>query len=306
MLKKGGELKMSNVSAAMRTVGSGFFQEYTGVRRDTGQRTYDHTACTAEDESEGDNEVFYTHDDVLEDDILETLAAENDEDAIMVVQFEDSISETNQNDSELSPFYSTYQDARRRLNERVKVRGFWPVQRRGETGKSKGKVKGKGKGTFSGPGALARRIANSFCSICLQKGHWKNECPQRANQSAGAQSNSASSLAPTSFVVVEDVPTEIAHMALAEEQDTRSRKQGYNWGYGDNKRGKWDKKGFMSIVSSWSMPSGSRCLLNRAKSSQEVADSWTMLSMPARWNLQKFQSHVMRCLPPRDPSELLI
>jgi len=56
-----------------------------------------------------------------EDEILETLAAEIDEDAILVMQFEDSIADTIQSDSELSAFYSTYQDARRRLSERVKV-----------------------------------------------------------------------------------------------------------------------------------------------------------------------------------------
>ena len=40
----------------------------------------------------------------MEDDILEIMAAENDEDAILVMQFEDSISETIQNDTELSAY----------------------------------------------------------------------------------------------------------------------------------------------------------------------------------------------------------
>ena len=79
-----------------------------------------------------------------EDEILETLAAENDEDAILVMQFEDSIADTIQSDSELSAFYSTYQDARRRLSERVKVRGFWPVSKRFDMGfEKKGKANPK-------------------------------------------------------------------------------------------------------------------------------------------------------------------
>ena len=59
------------------------------------------------------------HDEMPDDELLETLAAENDEDAIMVMQFEDSIAETIQSDRELSAFYSSYKDAWRRLSERV-------------------------------------------------------------------------------------------------------------------------------------------------------------------------------------------
>lgn len=137
-------------------------------------------ALHVDDEGENEYEAYVTQDDALEDDVLEALAAENDEDAILVMQFEDSISETIESDSELSAFCSTYQDARRRLSERVKVRGFWPVNRRFDKGSGKkGPGKGKGKSQFAGPGSLAKRIANSFCRICMQKGHWKNECPQK-------------------------------------------------------------------------------------------------------------------------------
>ena len=41
-----------------------------------------------------------------------------------------------------------------------------------------GKVKGNGKSS------LANRITNSYCRICLKKGHWKNECPSRAGGSS--------------------------------------------------------------------------------------------------------------------------
>ena len=85
--KKGGELKMSEVAAAVRMLGSRFFQEFTGARREKNAKTYDHTAFAAEDEPEFENETFFSHEEVLEDEVLETLAAENDEDAFMVMQF---------------------------------------------------------------------------------------------------------------------------------------------------------------------------------------------------------------------------
>ena len=214
----GGELSMKDVTSAIRLLGSGFFQDYTGVRRDKNTKFYDHTTLHVDDETEGDHDVYAMYDDGTEDDWLETLAAENDEDAILVMQFEDSISETIQADTELSAFYSSYQDARRRLSERVKVRGFWPVSKKG-FGK-KGKGKGKGKSPFSNSGSLARRIANSFCRICMQKGHWKNECPQRPNANAATSSGSAANVAPTSVVVTDDVPHEIAHFTVVDTQDT--------------------------------------------------------------------------------------
>ena len=197
---------MESVTSAIRLLGSGFFQDYTGLKRDKNVKTYDHMAYHMDDDNEGEHETFLAHEELLEDDVLEALAAENDEDAILVMQFEDSISETIQADAELSAYYSSYQDARRRLSERVKVRGFWPVSRRFDKGRGKkGKGKGKGKFSFSGPGSLAKRIANSFCRICMQKGHWKNECPQKSNASSSQPSTNASAnVAPTSFVVTED------------------------------------------------------------------------------------------------------
>ena len=65
----------------------------------------------------------------------------------------------------------SYQEARKRLLEKSRSRGFWPSRgfKGGKKGKGKG-VKGKSKG-------LAHRIANSTCRICGQTGHWKAECP---------------------------------------------------------------------------------------------------------------------------------
>ena len=117
-----------------------------------------------------------------------------------ILHFEEAVNESIQADSELSAYYSSYQDARRRLNDRVKSRGFWPV-RKGSFEKGR---KGKGKG-FKAKAAsnLARRIANSTCRLCGKRGHWKDECPQKQTSNA---SGSTSSIAPTSYVVTEEVP----------------------------------------------------------------------------------------------------
>eukprot|EP00435_Cladocopium_sp_Y103_P029874 s473_g7.t1 len=217
--EQGKQLTMESVTSAIRLLGSGFFQEYTGGRREKGAKTYDHTAFHADEEWETEHDTYVTQEDYPDDDILETLAAENDEDAILVMQFEDSIAETIQSDSEPSAYYSTYQDARRRLSEHVKVRGFWPVSKRFDKGGKKGKGKSKGKNPFSGPGSLARRIANSFCRICMQKGHWKNERPQR-QQATGSQNTAGTATSiPTSFVVADEVSSEFAHLAVDDSQD---------------------------------------------------------------------------------------
>ena len=210
--ESGGVLNMTKVESAVRMLGSGFFQEFTSGRKDKALKTYDHTAFNVEEENEEDPDLaFWTSDEILDDDLIETLAAENDEDAMAILQFEEAVNESIQSDSELSAYYSSYQDARRRLNDRAKSRGFWPV-RKGSFEKGR---KGKGKG-FKGKAAsnLARRIANSTCRLCGKRGHWKDECPQKQSSNA---SGSASSIAPTSYVVAEEIPECLSTVLLSDE-----------------------------------------------------------------------------------------
>ena len=132
--EQGNALTVKGVEAAVRMIGSGFFQDMIGGKRDKNQKTYDHTAFTAEELHEGpwetDGDVFWTSDDaILDDATLESMAAGDDEDAALVLQFEDAISEVVQSDKELCAFYSSYQDARKRLSEKVRFRGFWSVKK---------------------------------------------------------------------------------------------------------------------------------------------------------------------------------
>ena len=222
--ESGGVLDVKRVTAAIRMLGSGFFQELTGNRRDRTLKTYDHHAFNMDEEiesTEGEHSFWTTTEDFLDDNLLEVLAAEDDEDALMVLQFEDTIAETVQSDNELSAFFSSYQEARKRLSEKTRFRGFWGVSRKGD-GKGAGKkgksMKGKGKG------GLERRIANSYCRICWKKGHWKNECPMKpgSNSSSSTSSNAPSTI-PTSYVTVEDIPAEMMQLesidvSLSEQQ----------------------------------------------------------------------------------------
>lgn len=210
--ESGGVLDMKKVEAAVRMLGSGFFQELTFGKKDKSLKTYDHTAFNVEDDYDEDvDAAFWVNEDTLDEDMIDTLASENDEDAMTIVQFEEAVQETIQSDADLCAYYSSYQEARKRLSDRVKSRGFWPVKKgsfdKGRKGKGKG---GKGKAALN----LARRIAGSNCRLCGKRGHWKDECPMKqSNTSTGA----ASSIAPTSFVVAEDVPECISSLPLSEE-----------------------------------------------------------------------------------------
>ena len=161
-----------------------------------------------------------TMEESYDDEMLEALAADQDDDAAMVLQFEDALMETIAADQELSTYFSSYQDARRRLAERGKVRGFWPVRKTFDKGKKGGKSKGKGRGGQS----LASRIANSYCRICFKRGHWKDECPQNPNRSSQSSSSNPT-VVPTSFASAHDLPPEIAHLPFEAQVSWKSNEE---------------------------------------------------------------------------------
>ena len=209
--ESGANLTVKSVEAAIRMIGSGFFQDMIGNKRDKSLKTYDHTAFSLEETAEtpwdADGDVFWASDETLDDATLEALAAEDDEDAALVLQFEDAVSDLVQNDNELGAYYSTYQDARKRLSEKFRFRGFWSVKKGEKGGGKKGKGKGKSKAS------LATRIANSYCRLCMKKGHWKNECPNKGT--SGGSSNA--STVPTSFVTASEVPAEVQSLDVSED-----------------------------------------------------------------------------------------
>ena len=186
--ENGGVLTMQKVTAAIRLLGAGFFQDYTGAKK-TKLKTYDQTAFVAEDDGDAEQETYYTQDEENEDELLDQLAHEGDEDAILVTEYEAALGDTVQDDRELAVAFTAYQDARRRLSEKFRNRGFWPT--RSTKGKGKGKTFTKGKNGKNRK-TLQERILSSRCRRCGRMGHWKAECPERSHASTGGSGTSVS------------------------------------------------------------------------------------------------------------------
>ena len=190
-----GTLTIGQVQEAVRLLGTSFFNEMTGLgKKASKSKVYDSATLVVEDGdslAETEDQVHLSHhEDWNEDNILETMLAEGDEDAVFVSDFESAASEVLQSDDDLAAAFSTYVEARRKLNEKFRARGFWPL------GKGKGRAsKGKGKGRMSWGSrkTLQQRILESNCWLCGKKGHWRNECPNKG-QSASSASNAAVTL----------------------------------------------------------------------------------------------------------------
>ena len=230
-----GNLTYSKVIAALRLLGSKFFHEVqTGSKPTSRQKTYD--VNFLQDETEVDNHNIETEEHGLtvqadfEEAILEQLHQEGDEDALVVSQFEDQILEVLQEDPSMASCLNTYIEARRKLSEKARFRGFWqPSSGKGGKGKTKNKSKGKG---FNNKRSLEQRIANSQCKRCFQWGHWKAECPQRHQAPGGANPSTAAAFTgvaqhddpmtgPWNFVD-EDMPPKHAVAFVAQDfEDTR-------------------------------------------------------------------------------------
>ena len=87
-------------------LGSVFFQEYTDAKREKNMKTYDHLAFNVDEvEDDEEHDTYWAMDDALDDETLAQLVNDNDEDAAMVVQFEDAVSEAVQNDSALAAYF---------------------------------------------------------------------------------------------------------------------------------------------------------------------------------------------------------
>jgi len=190
MMDCGGKLRYEDARRSMKLLGSRFFQELQGPGRNSNRtKTYDiHQTEEVEEspayvtmEQEPDEEFIY-----------QTLLEEGDEDAHFVQDFEEQVLVTCQDSPELASCFTTYQEARDRLKEKARTRGFWPLKP-GMGFKGKGRNGGKkGKG-YGGPTngsmmsaafkrrSLAERIANSTCRKCGQPGHWRRERPQNTN-----------------------------------------------------------------------------------------------------------------------------
>lgn len=100
---------MAKVRTAVRFLGSSFFQEYTAGRKGKGLKTYDNSALAGEEieEFQGDEEPWIFAEEVLDDETLKQLSAD-DPDAALTLQFENAIQDSTQDDSDLAVYFSSY------------------------------------------------------------------------------------------------------------------------------------------------------------------------------------------------------
>ena len=126
----------------------------------------------------------------LEPEFVKAMAAQEDADALTITAFENDLEDLFQDVPELQQALVTYLEARGRLREKGRVRGFWPVTTagKGRNGRGKAASKGFGKGKKGRDReALLQRISRSNCRICGQRGHWKAECPRNSAGTASAE-----------------------------------------------------------------------------------------------------------------------
>ena len=173
-----GDMKVSKVEQAMRTLATNVLSAGAEPKKRVYPTNY------VEPEVEQDANVAATYQIVYEEDeidaeTLEQMAQNGDSDALHMVSFEKDLEELFQEVPDLQHALVSYHEARTKILEKKKSRGFWPLYK----GKSKGGFnKGFKKG--SGKGGLLARIARTNCRACGEKGHWKAECPHKGANSA--------------------------------------------------------------------------------------------------------------------------
>ena len=183
------ELKYQPVMKAVRLLGSRFFHEVQSGKTATKTKVYDSLVVSDEKET---SEMSYVamqsapvDDDELPAEMMEILISQDDPDALSVQAFENEFEDFIQDTPDMHLAMISYMEARQRLQDKRRARGFWPP---GQTkGKGKGKMSFKGKS--SGRQNLLANIAKSRCRLCNQMGHWKAECPQRDGASAPPPAN---------------------------------------------------------------------------------------------------------------------
>ena len=209
-----GVLTMTKVSESIRMLGTHFFHEMIGQRKSKG-KIYESQTLHAEDDGEHEEyeNTAFIAEELTEEEFLEQLLHADDEDAALIADYEAAMADTVQSDQELALAYNTYSEARRRLSERFRHRGFWPIAPSAAKGKGKG-FKGKGKSDrYAGLGKgqkknLQQRILESTCRACGKKGHWKAECPERFKNAQTGSSTTGTSAAMTVAAVPHHGPAE--------------------------------------------------------------------------------------------------
>ena len=177
----GGRMEIKAIDQAMRSLATRVLSGPGDVKKKVYPVNF-----TEEENSDvfegGETAWNVSHDDEDDWDNLDSLIQQGDADALTIQTFEQDLEDLFQSTPDLQSALLTYQEARQKLTERKKFRGFWPTRNFGGKGKGKGK-KGHSK-SFSGFGksSLLDRIAKTHCKLCGEKGHWKAECPNKTKE----------------------------------------------------------------------------------------------------------------------------
>ena len=205
LLEHEGDLKYKPVVKSFRLLGSRFFNEFQSGKHATKTKVYDVNVTESHDleGSDRSERAFFSNAEDFEGDLdqetVEALAAQEDADALTVCAFENELEEFLQETPEMHDAMTTYLEARNRLLEKRRNRGFWPTKGRGGNKGSKGKSKGK-----RGRDQLLARIARSHCRKCGQLGHWKAECPMNTNEKTQVNSTASANVAMDEHECLED------------------------------------------------------------------------------------------------------
>eukprot|EP00435_Cladocopium_sp_Y103_P023764 s606_g5.t1 len=196
-----GELSYDEIVSALKLLGSKFFHEVqSGQKSSMRSKTYDVNVAVEDEWHNPEDDTAYVGEAWDETEIPYD---ESDPDALVCMQFEDSLVDALQGDQELALCYNAYLDARKRLTDRNKNRGFWNASKGGPSS-VKGKGKGKSKNFPRYREPLSQRILRSECRRCGQRGHWKAECALNRNSSAAPASANKDSAAFTGMTMAVD------------------------------------------------------------------------------------------------------
>lgn len=148
---------------------------------------------------------------------IQWLAEQGDAETLVVQDFEDQLIEACQENSDLSMCFNSYTEARAKIRDKLRHRGFWPPRA------SKGKMKGGQKGGRSETPFLrknqsfAERIASSSCRRCGQKGHWKQECPRRSQDKENVHHTIEEMTAEPEEEILHELPPGVNVMSTVED-----------------------------------------------------------------------------------------
>ena len=207
-----GTLDYKKIVSAIQLLGSRFFGEVQSGGNKTNVRTKNYDVNYVDSSEEEAHHVDLEYQPASEPDeeqVIDVLLAEGDEDALVMQQFEEALIDSLQGDPDIAACLNTYVEARRKLQDKARSRGFWGGGKGHSGFKGKGRG-GKNKGGFSQNFGrrripLAQRILNSHCALCHQKGHWKAECPNRdRSEGSSKQPSSASAFAGVTMTMVDE------------------------------------------------------------------------------------------------------